>query len=524
MRAREISVQPVVDVAARYNAIPTEPSMTSAGSQTTTRERAEALLDSDEYRVDGREKVSGRAKYTADLSRPNMLWAAYAISPIPHGRIVRLDVAAAKAVPGVRAVLTGADIGPHRFGRILQDWPVLAYDKVRFTGQRVAAVAAETRDAADEAARLIDVTYEDLPSVFDSAAALADGAPILHHDDESDGYAYLGGKRPPRSHANLQGELHHRKGDENLEPIFASAARVFEHVFTTPRQHHGYIEPRATLVWIDPDGLIHVHSPNKSPFRLRQQLATALGVAAERFVIEPSYIGGDFGGKGLTLDEAACYFLARATGRPVKSVLRYVDELQGTCTRHPGEIRLKTAVDRDGTFLAHHAVATYNGGAYAAGKPNPFLLPGGQGFSAIGYQVPNVLIDVYCVYTNTAPGGNMRSPTDVQCGFAWELHIDMMARELGVDPLEFRIRNAMREGDTTMTGTHVHGPNAIDVLETLKREVRWDEPLPAGHGRGIGFNVRETGIGKTGPSSRSRLTGSCGSLSACPIRGPGRRP
>src|SRR5579875_2974010 len=270
-----------------------------------------------EIRVEGREKVSGKAQYTADVVKPNMLWAAFAVSPLPHARILSIDTSAAKAYPGVRAVLTGAEIGDRRFGRHLHDWPVLAYQKVRFIGERVAAVAAETKDAAEAAARLIDVEYE----------ALREDAPILHEDASA--YVFASGKRPPVEHPNIQGHVTHRKGATDLEPLFAAAYRVFEHTFTTPRQHHGYIEPRACLVQVEPDGIVRVYSPCKSPFRLRQQMSIVSGVPTEKIIVEPTYIGGDFGGKGLVIDEFACYFLAKATGRPVKAVMSYADELQG---------------------------------------------------------------------------------------------------------------------------------------------------------------------------------------------------
>jgi putative selenate reductase molybdopterin-binding subunit len=245
------------------------------------------------------------------------------------------------------------------------------------------------------------------------------------------------------------------KGTPDLEPIFASAPHVFEHRFTTPRQHHGYIEPRSTVVWIDPDGLVHVHSPNKAPFKLKEHLSIVAEIPVDRIVIEPSYIGGDFGGKGLVIDEFACYFLAKATGRPVKAITRYTDELRGTVVRHRSEIRLRTAVDRDGVFLAFEAEVIYNGGAYAAPKINPMLLPGGLGFATAGYRVPHVQIDVLSMYTNTVPAGNMRSPVDVQTFFAMEVHVDTIARALGIDPLEFRLRNVMRP-DTAITDQAVN--------------------------------------------------------------------
>jgi CO/xanthine dehydrogenase Mo-binding subunit len=472
-----------------------------------------------EIRVEGRDKVSGKAQYTADVTKPNMLWAAFATSAVPHARIRSIDIGAAKEVEGVRAILTGADIGDRCFGRHIHDWPVLAYQKVRFIGERVAAVAAETRDAAVEAARLITVHYEDLPAVFVGSQALERDAPILHEHPES--YIFSSGERPPVDHPNVQGRVTHHKGSADLEALFASSYRVFEHRFTTPRQHHGYIEPRACLVEITPDGIVRVYTPCKAPFRLRKQMSVVTGVDVERIVVEPTYIGGDFGGKGLVIDEFACYFLAAATKRPVKAVMTYVDELQGTNCRHPAEIRVRTGVDRDGKFLVHHGEIIYNGGAYAATKPGRDLIPGQVGWGTVGYHVPNVFLDIRSVYTNTVPSGHMRAPADVQTFFAWEIHVDEIARELGIDPLELRLRNVIKDGQTALTGEHLLEPKGREVLEVLRRETEWGKPCAPGRGRGISFVCRHTGGGKTSLKVRVEPDGDIHVLYATPDQGSG---
>ncbi len=319
------------------------------------------------------------------------------------------------------------------FGRQLYDWPVLACETVRFIGDRVAAVAAETREAAEAAANAIDVTYEELPAVFDAAAALADDAPVLHPDWSSYYFAYLGDRpKPARAHPNIQGAIVLAHGEADLEPIFARAHRVFEHTFRTPRQHAGFVEPRSTVVWLDGDGRVHVYSPNKTPFSLRRQLARVAGIGEEQIVIETSAIGGDFGGKGLTIDEFPCYFLAKATGRPVRYVQTYADELRNGPTRHRTVVTMRTAVDADGMFLAHASTVLYDGGAYAAGKPIPTLLPG-NGYGAIPYRVPNVRLDMRAVYTNALPAGHVRGPSEIQTFYAWEQHVEMIAEALGCD-------------------------------------------------------------------------------------------
>src|SRR5579883_54577 len=210
--------------------------------------------------AEGRLKVTGQAQYTADLSRPGMLWATFLTSPLPHARIVSIDTSAAQAVPGIHAVLTGEDVRGAYLGRRLLDWPVLAWDRVRFIGDRVAAVAAETPEAAEAALRLIEVEYEELPTVFEPDEALQEGAPVLHPDASH--YTFISGTRAPVPHENVQGHMQIQKGDPDIESTFAHAEHVFEQTFTTPRHHQGYIEPHATLVWIEQDGIVHITTSN----------------------------------------------------------------------------------------------------------------------------------------------------------------------------------------------------------------------------------------------------------------------
>ena len=283
------------------------------------------------------------------------------------------------------AVLTGRELGGIRHGRHLRDLPVLAGDRVLFIGQRIAAVAAETREAAEEAVRLIEVDYEDLPAVFDPREALTDAAPVLHPD--AAGYQTVKGARKPVGHPNLQGDLIHGCSEDELEVAFASADLVVEHTFRTPRQHQGYIEPHGAIVWFEGE-ICHVVSTNKAPFGLRQQMARATGHPEERIVIQNRFIGGDFGGKGFSLDEYVCYYLARRTGRPVRSVMSYVEELSAAGPRHAAELVLRTGVMRDGTFVAHSADVIFDGGAFAAGKANADLILHGGFDTMSAYDVP----------------------------------------------------------------------------------------------------------------------------------------
>jgi CO/xanthine dehydrogenase Mo-binding subunit len=490
--------------------------------------RVARLFRTDDVRVEGRAKVSGKTRYTADVRLPGMLWAAFTTSPHAHATVVRVDTSAARRVPGVRAVLTSADLGPgKRSGRRLQDLPLLAYDRVRFIGDRVAAVAAETREAAEEAARLVEVEYAELPAVFDPFASLAPGAPVLHPDYDT--YNYLGtayhtyahgGTPPPHAHPNVQGAAEVAFGEADLEPIFARAHRVFEHRFETPRQHAGFIEPHATVVWIDGDGIVHVYTVNKQPFNVRLWLSGVIGVPRERIVVESSAIGGDFGGKGHTIDEYVCYYLAQATGRPVKHVYTYVEELQASSVRHKVYLTLKTAVDEHGRFLAHASDVVYDGGAYAAGKPGPKMLPGAIGYATIAYRVPHVRVAVQSVYTNTIPGGHVRAPADPQVTFAWEAHVDAIAAELGIDPLELRLRNIVRDGDKAVNGETVHEPQGHAVLAALQRDIA-ARPAPPGRAWGVALSCRHGGAGKTAVTAALREDGTFEIVSGVPDVGPG---
>jgi CO/xanthine dehydrogenase Mo-binding subunit len=448
-------------------------------------------LAENELRVDGYVKVSGQAAYSADASMPGMLWAAFAASPVAHATIVSIDTTVARAMPGVHTILTGADIGQHYFGRRLCDWPVLALERVRFIGEYVAAVAAESPEIARAAAAAIEVTYADLTPLFDTERALDPDAPILH--DHPERYPYMAQKRPPQSHKNVQGHGLLTVGD--VRAGMAGADRTFEHTFTTPRYHGGYLEPRATLVWIDGDGIVRVISTNKSPFQLRDTLALCTGVPKEKIVVEPAFIGGDFGAKGLSIEEFPCYYLAAASGRPVKCVRSYTDDIRSTNVRHASRVRIRTGVLNDGTIVAQDIDVLFDGGAYAAGKVLPSILPSLD--PKLPYRIPHFRLERTAVYTNTIPGCFIRVPGDVQLMFGLESSLDMVAAELGIDPLEMRRRNAVGPGDVDVQGYPFLEPRAREVLDVLQRESGWSEALPATRGRGMSLTVRHIGVGAT---------------------------
>src|SRR2546426_7457225 len=474
------------------------PRASGAAPMTSVAERPASVLDKPEWRVEGREKVTGAARYAADITVPGMLHAAYVTSPYPHARVVSIDAAAARDLPGVRAVLTGADTRPARFGRRLQDWPVLCWDRVLFVGDRVAAVAADSAETAEEAARQIVVEFEELPAVLDPEVALAAGAPVLHPDAAT--YVFLGGTRSAIPHPNVQGHAVREHGD--VASGFGAAHRVYEHTFSVPRTHQAYIEPRATLVWLEGER-VRVVTTNKAPFALRQHMSVALGIPESRIVVDAGYIGGDFGGKGLSIDEFVLYHLARATGRPVRALTRYADDLQATNTRHAATITLRTGVDAEGRILAHTSRVVFDGGADAAGKPVATLMPGDAMLTLAGYRVPAARVEATTVYTNQVPAGHARAPGQPQNAFAAESHIDLIARDLGIDPLEMRERNVVKPGDLDVTGQPWHGTDGPALLARLRRSSQYDDRVKnlrdlgtRGIGLGTALGVRHVGRGR----------------------------
>src|SRR5256712_3830168 len=462
------------------------------------------ILGRPERRIDGDAKTTGAAKYTADLDVPGALQGAFARSPYPHARIVSVDTARARALPGVRAVLTGADLRGQRLGRRLQDWPVLCWDRVLFVGDRVAAVAADTREIAEEAVRLITVQYEELPPLLDMDVALRADARALHADRGPYRFLEGGRERPAAPPPNERVQVVESHGA--VGAACARAARIFEHESPTPRIHQAALEPRGAIVWLEKD-LVRVVSTNKAPFNLRDQMAATLGLAKDRIVVDNGMIGGDFGGKGLSTDEFVLYHLAKATGRPVRAVTRYAEELTTTNPRHASRIRLRTGVDADGRIVAHESRALFDGGAYAAGKPTARLLVEGGVSTLEGYRVPAARHEAATVYTNNVPGGHMRAPGQPQNVFASESHLDLIARELGITPLEMRRRNVARAGDPTTTGAPWHGPDLGALLDRAADEIRAENARPAGRGVGFALGVRHVGRGSTTISLRLERDG-----------------
>lgn len=453
----------------------------------------------------GPDKVSGKALYAADVRLPGMLWGQVLRSPYPHANILNIDTARARQVPGVHAVLTGQDLSERRVGRLLRDIPVLARDRVLFIGEKVAAVAAETPEAAEEALNLIDVTYEVLSPVFDPLEAMQSTAPTLHPQMAS----YQGLPKPAATVNNVF--AHNRWSKGNIDEGFRASEHIFEHTFKAQLMHQAYIEPHACVVQLDADGRAQVWANNKGPFMLREQLAAVWEVPQTQIRVNPTSIGGDFGGKGSFMDVPLCYYLALHARRPVKMVMDYVQELMAGNPRHPALITLKTGVSKDGRILARQARVVFNSGAYGAFKPRVYI----RGADHCGgpYLIPHVHIESYMVYTNNVPCGHMRSPGKPQVAFAVESHMDMMAQELGLDPYAFRLRNILKDGDANPVGEKLHDIRAEATLRRAAEAIGWGRtPKPPYVGRGLAISDQPQG---TGQSTASVSIDASGQVDLC---------
>ena len=427
-------------------------------------------------RVEGEQKVGGGAVYAVDVSVPDMLWAKVLRSPIAHGRIKNIDVVKALALAGVRAVLTSADLHDAKIGKKIVDMPILADGVVRYRGEKVAAVVADSEAIAEAALDLIEVQYEELAIVTDPLEAMTPEAPLLHP-----GLAdYKGLLHKIETPSNVFVHLTWKKGV--VEEGFRQSDVVVENTFTVPAVHQAYIEPHSSLVRIHPDGNADVWSSNKSPFNLRDQVGSALQVAPASLVIHPCYVGGDFGGKGDGNDVALCYALAKKSGRPVKLLIDYSEELIAGNPRHGAVIKIKTGVKKNGILIAQHIQFVFDSGAYGSYRPQGYLV--GAHDAPGPYRVPNCLVEEKYVYTNKMPCGYMRAPGHLQAFFASESQADLVAKRLDMDPVEFRRMNFMQDGDTSPLGEVLPHVKATETLARALDESGYRKPKGKSIGRG----------------------------------------
>ena len=430
-------------------------------------------------RTDAVERVTGRAVYGEDVRLPRMIHGALVRSPVPHARIVAIDTAAALALPGVKAIVTGRDIEMGYYGYEVRDQRIFALDKVRYVGEPVAAVAAMTPDIAREAASLVEVTYEELPAVFDPEAALADGAPLVH--DSLDEYDI---DWETERGGNLCYKL--ELADGNIEQGFAESEYIVEGVYETPVGHPGSIEPHSSTAMVDESGRATIWTTTQKPFAFQSYLSKALKRPISSFRVVPTQIGGGFGGKLYPCLEPYAVLLAERSGRPVQMTLTREEEMATTMLRHPSKVYLETGVRKDGTLAAHRVRMIFNTGAFGPYGPNTAAL--GSLMATGPYRIPNLQVTGLVAYTNNPLGGSVRCPSGPQIAFALESHIDRVARRIGMDPLEFRLKNAWENGDTTCTGQALDSVSIKECLRQAAAAIDWDQPRPPGVGRGLACN------------------------------------
>jgi CO/xanthine dehydrogenase Mo-binding subunit len=440
-------------------------------------------------RLEGRQKVTGRAEYVHNLSLPGMLHIKVFRSTIAHGRILSIDTSEAEAVEGVYRVVTGEDIRkiipvPY-YGPAFHDQPILALDKVRHVGEPVAVVLASDPHVAENAARLITAEYEELPAVYDEIEAMTSEAKVHEVLKPAGTFAdlkHLVGKRD----TNIALDYHLRRGD--FEQACRDADLILEHEFKTQQVMHTPLEPMVSAA--DPrDDMLTIYTASQSPSFVRMEISRLLGWPENRVRVKVPYLGGGFGAKLYIKLEALVAALALLVQKPVKLSLSMEEQFY-TITKHPTTFRIKSAVTRDGRVTGRSCEVYWNGGAYADIGPR---VTQKSGFTAPGpYDIDNVVIDSYALYTNRPPAGALRGFGIPQLVWAYESHTDLIARELGIDPLEFRRKNILREGRPQATGTRMRDAAIDIVLEKVAERMDWSAPFDRGKGhlrRGRGIAV-----------------------------------
>ncbi len=433
------------------------------------------VIGHDIPRTDGREKATGQAIYTDDIKLPGMLHGKLLRSPMAHARIAHIDISKAVALPGVKCVITGEDTPKIKYGNwrlfpITQDEYPLAVDIVRFIGDEIAAVAAIDKDIAAEAVELIRVEYEELPAVFDIASSLAKGAPILHATSPS----------------NISIDRKIEYG--NLKKGFAESDYVREDTFTVHAVSPAYMEPCSSVAHCGLDGRITLWTSTQVPYIVQCLLASTLDMRENDIrVIKPT-VGGGFGGKmELRPWEFCAAFMAKKTGRPVKFTLTREEELTTGRRRHPMQLRSKVGFKKDGALVAKDLHIYLDGGAYNAMGPTATFLSGN--FGAMLYRYPNYRFLGQHVYTNKPPASAMRGFGAPQSLFAAESQMNIAAGELGIDPIDLRIKNAMVTGDTIPDVATISSCGFIESLEAVREMSNWKKNRrrkKKGYGIGIG--------------------------------------
>jgi len=435
-------------------------------------------------RIEAQEKITGQAVYTDDMILPGMLHAAVLGSDYAHARIVSCDTSAAKALPGVKAVLCGEDLPNNLYGMCIQDEPILARGKVRYVSEPVAAVAAVDLATAKQALQLIEVEYQELDAVFDVEEALADGAPAIHEDRPN-----YEGQVEPADNPNLASYGSFEEGD--LTKAWDECDVIVDGVYETPAQEHMYMEPCSTIASVDSaSGKVTICTSTQGIFIIQTAVARLLGLPMSKVRVTAPRIGGGFGGKGGVTNQPVTAALAVAAKAPVKLTYSREDDMMMNKSRHPSRVYMRTGAKADGTLVAREARCYINTGGYA--DEGPFVAATLLSFIRGPYRMANLKAEAWCVYTNRVKAGAFRGFGAPQAHYPSEIQLDEIADRLGMDPFDLRNKNALITNDKFLGGQNVDHGNLNACLEAARTQSDWDKrranvATVAGKKRGIGM-------------------------------------
>ncbi len=447
------------------------------------------VLGKDIPRIDGLPKASGNAIYTADMNIHGTLVGRILRSRYPHARILNIDTSRAEGLPGVKAVISSKNIPLVYYGTTIFDQMLFDPEKVRYLGDEVAAVAATDSDIAEEALSLIDVEYEELPAVFDPLEALEPDAPMVHEDSSQ----YASTFEVAGREGNVACTTWFGHGD--VEKGFAESDEVFEHNFSTHQNHQTYLEPHASLAQPDGQGGLTIWSSTQGVFTVQTLIAKVLEISMTKVRVIGSTVGGGFGGKKPRTDMYAAA-MAMASGKPVLVQFTRDEDFIAGLPRHPTVTRIKSGVMRDGRVVARQARLYYDTGAYS--DHGPTIAAGGAFYARGVYNIPNADIKAYTVYTNKTISSAFRGYGCPQATFAVESHMDIIANELGIEPIELRRMNGMDHGDTLVNGQKLEEVWLKKTLDNAARHAGWETRRPASangrkRGRGIASGMHVSG-------------------------------
>jgi CO/xanthine dehydrogenase Mo-binding subunit len=432
------------------------------------------------HRVDAIEKVTGTAEYVFDLHRRNVLHAKILRSPVPHARVLNIDRREAESLPGVKAVVTGRDLQGIRVGAWLVDQEPYASERVRYIGDPVAGVAAVDEETALEALQLIRVDYEELPAVFDPEEAMRPGSPLIHPDLAT--YQWPKGVIFPEPGTNICGHLRVRQGDVGAG--LENSDVVLDGRFSSPMAQHCCMEPHVSVIEVDYSGGVVIWTSAQGPHFVRQILAQAFGIPLGKIRVVVPYVGGGFGGKSSVKTEPLLLPLAmRLPGRSVRLAMTREEEFTAMINRISMKMDIKSGVNRDGRLQAREVRILWDAGAYSE---YAVLVGRNASYSAAGpYEIPNIKIDGYTVYTNKCIGGPMRGFGVPETTWALEQHMDELAEAIGMDPVEFRLKNAFENGSVTATGQVLEGVGLKEAIRRAAGAIGWGRQRPKNRGIGI---------------------------------------